>query len=295
MQSLEDSTMSGPDAPQLDELKRLLRRLDRALPPPLPASEEASAFRGAGSGSLRPDAASQGSNGTALRTIFLAGGVSMIVSLSVAVLLFQDTPLRRFIATQVFPNGEVRPASTRGGGAPAKDERHTVFVGHTASLPTEVPRSQTEPPVTQSPSDEVKAEKAAVLAAAPPVAIPEGNAVPPEVENHSAEPVAPAEPDRKALVELDAAQFLRRGLLMLSRGQVAAAQLLLERAADLGSGEAAFALASTYDGAPGAPRGASEVRPDANLALRWYARAQELGVEDARKRISELKDGAAAR
>ena len=105
------------------------------------------------------------------------------------------------------------------------------------------------------------------------------------------EPVAP-DATREALAELDASQFLRRGLLMLDGGSVGAAQLLLERAAELGSGDAAFALATTYDGAPGAPRRtAAAARPNADLAMRWYARAEELGVAEARKRISELKQG----
>ena len=97
--------------------------------------------------------------------------------------------------------------------------------------------------------------------------------------------------DGQSLAALDASQFLRRGLNMLDSGNVSAAQLLLERAAELGNGQAAFALATTYDGAPGAPRSASTVRPNVELAWRWYERAQELGVEGAGRRLDELKKG----
>ncbi len=48
----------------------------------------------------------------------------------------------------------------------------------------------------------------------------------------------------------------------------------------------AFALATTYDGAPGAPGSGPAVRPNVELALRGGTSGpQELGVEDAQKRL----------
>lgn len=313
--------MAESDTAKLDELKRLLRRLDKAVPQSLPDDVHVPHAR---TGPARP-----GSNATALRTIVLASTVSLIVSLGVAVLLVRDTPIRRFIVALEPSRADVRRDPVKTERPAAEDRARPVFSGETATLRADVaPQLQTKPPAPQKPAAHTNAGTAAVenpgaaetsatqgqtalsalmpnggvtdaaagASAAP--APPAQSAAPPPatvaaVSPPEVKPEALPQPSA-ALVELDAEQFLRRGLLMLSRGNVGAAQLLLERAADLGNGEAAFTLAGTYDGTPGGPRPGSEVRPNADLALRWYARAQELGVEAARKRLSELKDGTAA-
>jgi hypothetical protein len=283
--------MADSDAAKLDELKRLLRRLDKALPQSL--ADETRARNASGT-------AGRGSGATALRTVVLAGGVSLVVSLGVAMLLIQDTPVRRFVVSLAPAKG------AQGDAAQATGAQAPAVISETAALRAEsAPRVQPEPPAAPQISREAGAG-AAVSPDTPSVAAPEPEPPSPPMETGGVAAVRPdvpappganpdpgaairADAERAALVELDADQFMRRGLLMLSRGSVSAAQLLLERAADLGSGEAAFALASTYDGAPGAPRHGPEVRPNADLAVRWYARAQELGVAEARKRLAKLK------
>lgn len=307
---------SESDAAKLDELKRLLRRLDKALPQSPADEAQALDVR---SRSARAGATGQG-NVTALRTIALAGGVSLVVSLAAAILVFHDTPVRRLVAMNAPDDLRQPPAqrdesSAQGLDAPGRE---------TAAVEASQPELQAAPHVARQVSGEVATPLPSTTGPTETVREPDTLSPPMETggvaEAESSAPAAldamapqpadsppaggsaaqPAEkPDthmqsdanRGALVELDAAQFMRRGLLMLSRGSVSAAQLLLERAADLGSGDAAFALASTYDGAPGAPRHGPEVRPNADLALRWYTRAQELGIDEARKRLAELKSG----
>lgn len=301
------------DVAKLDELKRLLRRLDKALPQALSDEAQALGVRSRGA----RGSAGQRSDTTVRRTIVLAGAVSLVVSLSVALLLFQDTPVRRFIAEQAPPKSDVRRAPAQADVSSPGDQP-PQFISETVLLKAEKqPQLQTGPLVARKASGEVAAEddllpNAASASASPmetggvaeaastAVAALDATAKPVESPPATRFPARPAEkpniniqPDtnRGALVELDPEQFMRRGLLMLSRGSISAAQLLLERAADLGSGDAAFALASTYDGAPGAPRHGPEVRPNGGLALRWYARAQELGIAKASKRLAELKSG----
>lgn len=290
--------MAGSDAEKIDELKRLLRRLDKALPQSLSEAHGSSA---------RAGTAGKSANSTALRTIILAGGVSMVVSLGVAMLLLHDTAGLRIVPVQAPSKDEVRQAPAQQDGSPAGSQRLPTFTGQTATLQAEnTLQLQTEPSVARKTPSEIASELLPSARTASTMAAPDPDTRAPPMETGGVEergpratvaaasPVVESHTDRAPLVELDAAQFLRRGLLMLSRGSISAAQLLLERAADLGSGDAAFALASTYDGAPGAPRHGPEVRPNEDLALRWYARAQELGVEEARQRLAELESGGAA-
>ncbi|MGG5809649.1 hypothetical protein [Falsiroseomonas sp. CW058] len=72
--------------------------------------------------------------------------------------------------------------------------------------------------------------------------------------------------------------LLTRGEEMLARGDVSGARLMFRRAAEGGSGEAARALARSYDPAVLAGLGVRGIRPDPAEAALWYRRAAELGV-----------------
>ncbi len=290
--------MADQDSANLNEIKRLLRRLDKthfstALPVPV-----------ASPAPVHTATATTVPKATAVRTVVLAGLVSLIVSLSVVVLLLNDAPIRPFVkgAEPPLAPGQAAPvqgkpaivsAETPAAAPPqtqtqtppiaAADASSVGAVASTAAKQEIIVAAPTEPPTAAEPPPPATAEQpsAPAIASVPP--LPSDAA--------TTQPAAQTDTAQAALVELDASQFLRRGLTMLSRGNVNAAQLLLERAADLGNGEAAFALASTYDGAAGAPRQGADVRPNAELALRWYARASELGVDAAGKRLQNLNAG----
>ncbi len=114
---------------------------------------------------------------------------------------------------------------------------------------------------------------------APPpaqAARPEGTAVqPPVVAAPSPAPPAPSLPPAMIVA------LLRRGEAMLAQGDVSAARLLFERAAQAGSGAAALALAHSYDPRFLAELGTRGLRPDPAAAARWYERADALGEAEA--------------
>jgi len=86
-----------------------------------------------------------------------------------------------------------------------------------------------------------------------------------------------------------AQRFLQKGNGALAQGLVAPARLLFERAADLGLGQAAMALAETYDPAVlGARPHLRGVQPDLDQARRWYERARTSGVAAAAERLRRL-------
>ena len=84
------------------------------------------------------------------------------------------------------------------------------------------------------------------------------------------------------------AVLLKRGEAFLTNGDVAAARLVLQRAAENGNARAAFALASSYDPAALQRLGVYGPVPNPQLARHWYARAVEYGSKDAEARLEIL-------
>jgi TPR repeat protein len=83
--------------------------------------------------------------------------------------------------------------------------------------------------------------------------------------------------------------LLARGDVLFSKGDLLAARLFYERAADGGDGQAALKLGETFDPVfldrahlPGA-------RGDWSMALSWYRRARDLGVTEAEIMLKSLE------
>ena len=85
-----------------------------------------------------------------------------------------------------------------------------------------------------------------------------------------------------------ATRLLRKGDDHLSEGNIAAARLFYERAADVGLAEGAMALAGTYDTSELSRLHALGITPNASEARRWYERARELGAADAADKLRRL-------
>jgi hypothetical protein len=82
---------------------------------------------------------------------------------------------------------------------------------------------------------------------------------------------------------------MKIGVELMTYGEVAAARVMFQRAAEAGEGAGAFALAETYDPLVlGGLRLREGITPDVALARAWYERARDLGSLEARDRISRL-------
>jgi hypothetical protein len=86
--------------------------------------------------------------------------------------------------------------------------------------------------------------------------------------------------------------LLKRGKDLIANGDIAAARLVLRRAADANDVEATLALAATYD-----PYVLRELKvysfaPDAGMARTWYEKARQLGSSAALRRLEMLTSGA---
>ena len=86
------------------------------------------------------------------------------------------------------------------------------------------------------------------------------------------------------------AALMTRAKSMLALGDIAAARLLLERAANAQDATAAFMLARTYDPAVLGVRNTRSITPDPVMARDWYRKAASFGSADAQQRLTQLQN-----
>ena len=108
-----------------------------------------------------------------------------------------------------------------------------------------------------------------------------------------AAPSAPTPPAKTLAKTLDAdtlAGLMTRAKNLLRIGDIVAARLLLERAANAQDATAAFLLAQTYDPAVLGTSDARSIAGDATVARDWYQKAAALGSAEARQRLAQLQN-----
>ena len=123
-------------------------------------------------------------------------------------------------------------------------------------------------------------------AEAMPAPAPQPTTVPPSND------VAVAPPVSLSLASDEIAMLLKRGKDAFSTGDLAAARLLLRRAAEGGSAEAALALGATFDPLVIRRLGAIGAAPDAAQARQWYQKAVALGSPTASQPLATLEAAA---
>jgi hypothetical protein len=106
-------------------------------------------------------------------------------------------------------------------------------------------------------------------------------------------PVAapPAPPPPAKTLDADTlAGLMTRAKSLLKIGDIVAARLLLERAANAQDATATLLLAQTYDPAVLGTRDTRSVNADADAARDWYQRAAALGSSEAEQRLALLSN-----
>jgi len=136
-------------------------------------------------------------------------------------------------------------------------------------------------------------------AATPLAAIPPGAPAPIAAAPPAAAPVAalPPAPVPGPLIPGDAihrldpneiASSLRRADDLIASGDLAAARLVLRRAANAGDARAAMTLAGTYDPLILEKLGVHGFVPDVAMARVWYEKAKKFGSAEAPQRLELL-------
>ena len=101
------------------------------------------------------------------------------------------------------------------------------------------------------------------------------------------ESVIPADPIRH-LDPNEIASALARGVALIASGDLAAARLVLRRAANAGDAHAAMTLAGTYDPVVLEKLGVHGFVPDVAMARVWYEKAKKFGSAEAPQRLELL-------
>jgi hypothetical protein len=105
----------------------------------------------------------------------------------------------------------------------------------------------------------------------------------------AAEPQAAAEQRAAAEPKGEAARLLERANALLGEGNIGAARVVLERAAEIGSIQATFRLAETYDPLVLSIWRTYGTRGDATRARELYAKAYDGGIKAAKDRSDALQ------
>jgi TPR repeat protein len=87
----------------------------------------------------------------------------------------------------------------------------------------------------------------------------------------------------------EAMRLIARASALLSQGNIGAARIVLERAADTGSAQASFMLAETYDPGILSSWGTHGTRGDLAKAREFYARAHAGGIQEAKDRLHAVR------
>ena len=142
-----------------------------------------------------------------------------------------------------------------------------------AALPPPAMQPPPPPPVQPAPP--------AAMQPTPPVA-----AVPAPQQQPA--PAPAAQSITTSLDSSEIATLMKRGQYFMDSGDISSAQLLYRRAAEAGSAQGAFALASTYDSHYLAAHQVIGVAGNDAKARIWYQRALDLGSPDAKGMLAQL-------
>jgi hypothetical protein len=87
----------------------------------------------------------------------------------------------------------------------------------------------------------------------------------------------------------EATRLIARASALLGKGDIGAARIVLEHAAEAGSAQASFMLAETYDPAILSAWGTYGTRGEATKAREFYAKAHAGGIQEAKDRFNALR------
>jgi hypothetical protein len=100
-------------------------------------------------------------------------------------------------------------------------------------------------------------------------------------------PVVPS-PTIRSLDPEEIALLIKRSEALIVEGDIAAARLMLTRAAEAGEARAAFALGATYDSDVLCRLGVLGVAADVAQARAWYVKAADFGSGEASRRLEQI-------
>jgi len=212
----------------------------------------------------------------------ILAGVSATAAMAILVAVFSSDAARDIIAN-------------------AKDSSSAVLSAASAAVqpnPTQLtvegdPAQSKDPTRLSAPENQTPGLRSVTTAAVPPTREDVKAALQSALQGDAAQAAAVAEPivPQDAIHHLDPAEIassLRRGNDLIASGDLAAARLVLRRAANAGDAHAAMTLAGTYDPVVLEKLGVHGFVPDAAMARVWYEKARKAGSAAAPQRLEVL-------
>jgi TPR repeat protein len=178
-----------------------------------------------------------------------------------------STTAALFVASTAMQPGATQPK------APGVQLKETVRLSE-PEIQAPNPQNITVAAVAPTRDDIKTAYQSALQGTAPPTAAVPETTTP-------AETIHPLDPS-------EIAALLKRADTLIASRDVAAARLVLRRAAEAGDASAAMMLAGTYDPTVLEKLGVRGVVPDLSMARSWYEKAKRLGAPDATSQIELL-------
>ncbi|HLG83299.1 MAG TPA: hypothetical protein VKY22_19970 [Bradyrhizobium sp.] len=184
---------------------------------------------------------------------------------------------------QVQIQSQVQPQAAAPGQAPmvvanVAPTREDIATAYQSALQARAPVAVAPPAAPQAavPPPAVMPQAPAPQAAFPQAALPQ--AVSPQ----------PSMPRVKRIDAQELAILMKRAKDLLAAGDIPAARLLLERAAEGQDANAALMLARTYDPAVLGTSDVRNITPEPDRARTWYQRAAQLGSAEAQRVLAQL-------
>jgi hypothetical protein len=180
-----------------------------------------------------------------------------------AIPLFALSSLKAIVPAGVSGRSEIIVQLVSMDGTTLAESRTALVVGP-ATLVAPAARLPAEPPP----------KRASPVVPTPPPAVRVGP--PPRASDLAGEERSRAE------------RMVAEGERRFEQGNIGAARMFFQRAADAGLAAAAIKMATTYDPAELARLEVMGVTPDRAEARKWYERARELGAPEAEDRLARI-------
>ena len=211
----------------------------------------------------------------------ILAGVSATAAMAILVAVFSSDAARDIIANAKDSSTAVLSAAS------------AAVQPNPAQLTAERDPAQSKDPTRLSAPENQTPGLRSVTTAAVPTREDVKTALQSALQADAAQAAAVAEPmiPGDAIHHLDPGEIassLRRGNDLIASGDLAAARLVLRRAANAGDAHAAMTLAGTYDPVVLEKLGVHGFVPDAAMARVWYEKAKKFGSAAAPQRLELL-------
>jgi TPR repeat protein len=173
-------------------------------------------------------------------------------------------------------------------GVPAEPTPSTIVAAAPAPSVVVTPPAPPITPAVVAPASVSPPPAASAQEPAPQAEIPTESRPQPVPSSHEEKPIVASPPSPPPLAPAEIEELVTRGGRLLATGDIAAARVFFERAAEQGNAGAATAAGKTYDPLYLEEAHVRGIRGDPVAAAKWYRRASAAGDKESDLRMKKL-------